>query len=50
VSLHTAVVINKTFIIHKVKLSGYNTNYIVVLTSVLIPDGSIYIDGAVLLA
>jgi hypothetical protein len=31
-SLHSAVVINKTFKIQIVKSSGYNTDYIVVLT------------------
>jgi hypothetical protein len=43
-SLHSVVVINKTFKIPTVKPSGYNTDYIVVLIFVLIPDGSIYID------
>jgi hypothetical protein len=48
-SVHSVVLIDKTFKIPIVKSSGYNTIYIVVLISVLCPDGSIYIDGVVLL-
>jgi hypothetical protein len=47
--IHPVVVVNKSFKILIVKSSGYNTNYIVVLISVLCLDGSIYIDGVVLL-
>jgi hypothetical protein len=46
-SIHPAVVVNKTFKIPTV--NHYNTDYIVMLGSVLCPDGSIYIDGVVLL-
>jgi hypothetical protein len=50
-SLHSMVVVNTTFEIQIVKSSGYNTDYsyILVLIFVLCPDGSIYIDGLVLL-
>jgi hypothetical protein len=48
-SLHSAVVVKKNFKIQIVKSSGYNTDYIVLLIFVLSPDGSIYIDGLVLL-
>jgi hypothetical protein len=46
-SVHPAVVVNKPFKIQTVK--SYNSDYIVVLISVLCPDGSLYIDGVVLL-
>jgi hypothetical protein len=48
-SIHSVVLTDKTFKIPTVKSSGYNTNYIVVLISVRCPDGTIYIDGVVLL-
>jgi hypothetical protein len=48
-SIHSAFLIDKTFKIQIVKSSGYNTNYIVVLISVLCADASIYIDGVMLL-
>jgi hypothetical protein len=48
-SIHSVVIIDKTFKIQTVKTSGFNTNYIVILISVLCPDDSIYIDGVVLL-
>jgi hypothetical protein len=48
-SIHSAFVVNKNFKIQIVKSSGYNTDHIVVLISMLCPDGSIYIDGVVLL-
>jgi hypothetical protein len=41
--------IDKTFKIQIVKSSGYNTDYVVLLISVLSPDGNMYIDGVVLL-
>jgi hypothetical protein len=47
--IHPVIVVNKTFKIQIVKSSGSNTNHIVVLISVLCPDGGIYISGVVLL-
>jgi hypothetical protein len=41
-STHLVAVIDKTYKIPTVKSSGYNTNYIVVLMSVLSADGSMY--------
>jgi hypothetical protein len=41
------VIVNKTLKIPSVK--SLNTDYIVVLISVVCPDGSMYIDGLVLL-
>jgi hypothetical protein len=46
-SIYPVVVVNKTFKIPTVE--SLNTNYIVILISVLCPDGSIYIDGVVLI-
>jgi hypothetical protein len=46
-SIHPVVAVNRTFKIPTVK--SLNTDYIVVLISVLCADGSIYIDGVVLL-
>jgi hypothetical protein len=48
-SENSVVLIEKLFKIPTVKSSGYNTNYIVILITVLLSDGSIYIDGVVLL-
>jgi hypothetical protein len=43
------VVVNKTFKIPTVKSSGYNTDYIVILISVLCLNDRIYMDGVLLL-
>jgi hypothetical protein len=48
-SANSVVLIKKFFKIPTVKSSGYNTNYIAVLKTVLLSDGSILIDGVVLL-
>jgi hypothetical protein len=50
-SIHSVALIDKNFKMPAVKTFGYNTNYSVLLISVLCPDGSIhvYIDGVVLL-
>jgi hypothetical protein len=42
-------VVNKIFKIPTAKSSGLNTDYIVILISVLCPDDSIHIEGVVLL-